>query len=73
MNYAIEQRMRFVDFLLATYGYLNCAAIQDYFGMSRPQAVKDIKAYREMAPSNVTYDTRARVFLRTDEFVRVWP
>lgn len=32
MNYAVQQRLRFIDFLLYHYGRINRSVIMDYFG-----------------------------------------
>ena len=45
MTYAVEQRLRFIDFLLHQYGVLNRSAIMDYFGISQPCATRDIQEY----------------------------
>lgn len=73
MTYAIEQRMRLIDFLLATYGYINRQALCDYFGISMPQASKDLTDYRAGAEGNCKYDGTARCYVRCDGFERVFP
>jgi hypothetical protein len=72
-GWAIVQRLRFIDFLLAQYGTLNRGALMDYFGISTPQASADIKAYLQFAPGNAVYDRAAKTYRRTEEFKRVWP
>lgn len=72
MKYAIEQRLRFIDFLLHQYGEINRSAIMDYFGVSLPQAACDIAEYKKVAPDNITYDASAKKYLRTKRFERVW-
>ena len=72
LTYAVEARLRFIDFLLHQYGTINRSALRDYFGMSTPQASQDIQAYIAIAPRNVTYDVNAKTYARTDCFTRVW-
>lgn len=36
MQYAIEQHLRLLDFLLAQYGTVNRSSLEDYFGISTP-------------------------------------
>lgn len=60
MNYAVVQRMRLIDFLLQQYGYINRSALENYYGISTPQASSDIKAYMKMAPNNARYDASAK-------------
>ncbi len=69
-SYAVEQRLRLIDFLLANYGTLNRSALEDYFGVSTPQASADIQEYLRMAPDNLVYDHSAKTYRRTDKFAR---
>lgn len=73
ISYAIEQRLRLFEFLLAQYGYVNRSALTDFFGISTPQASLDIRAYLERAPGNACYDPRAKTYCRTPNFQRIWP
>jgi hypothetical protein len=72
VNYAIKQRLRFIDFLLHQYGTFNRSAIIDYFGISKAQAAKDLKTYMKIAPHNTEYSLTEKVYLKTEEFIRVW-
>lgn len=71
-NYAIDQRLRFIDFLLHEYGAINLSALIGYFGISRPQASMDIREYMKIAPDNVEYDKSKKVYKRTPDFCRAW-
>lgn len=73
MKYAVEQRLRFIDFLAQQYGELNRSALVDYFGISVPQAAKDFKDYMKLAPDNIRYSNTKKAYLRNPEFSRVWP
>lgn len=70
MQYAVEQRMRFIDFLLHQYGVLNISAIMDYYGVSKPCASRDVRDYIAMAPENLTYDKTAKAYVRGVNFNR---
>jgi len=72
MTYAIEQRLRLIDFLLEVYGYVNRKALEDYFGISTPQASHDFKSYMKCAPDNMIYDTSSKRYIRTTTFQRRW-
>ncbi len=71
-SYAIEQRLRLIDFLLAQYGYVNRSALLDYYGISMPQASADIGAYLAETPYNAVYNGTTKRYERTDNFKRVW-
>jgi len=72
MKYAIEQRLRFIDFLCYQYGKINRSALIDYFGISVPQASKDLKMYLKLAPDNLRYSRHRKVYLSNPEFKRIW-
>lgn len=72
MNYAVKQRLRFIDFLIARYGEISRGALTDFFGISIPQASKDLSEYRKIAPGNIRYSFTAKTWLKNPEFVRVW-
>ena len=71
-NYAVVQRLRFIDFLLAQFGYVNRSHIQDYFGISIPQATTDMKNYIKLVPDNMRYSNKQKRYIRTSDFERVW-
>jgi len=72
LKYAVEMRLRFIDFLMHHYGTLNRSAIMDFFGVSMPQAALDIRTYVEIAPGNMIYDKSAKTYRRSEHFTRVW-
>lgn len=72
LSYAVEARMRFIDFLLHEYGNVNRSAIVDFFGLSGPQASNDLGLYMEIAPGNMVYDMSVKSYLRTASFERKW-
>jgi len=72
-SYAIEQRLRFIDFLVHQYGHVNRSAIMGYYGVSMPQASKDIKDYIALAPTNLVYDGSSKTYRRDPSFVRFFP
>jgi len=73
LSYAVEQRIRLIDFLLFHYGTVRRGALRDYFGISEPQASNDLGLYQELAPGNMAYDMHAKLYRRTDTFERIYP
>lgn len=69
-TYALEQRLRLIDFLLAHYGIVNRSTLMDYFAISTPQASLDIREYLRIAPRNAEYDKSAKTYRRCAGFVR---
>ena len=72
LTYAVEQRLRFVDFLLAQYGSVKRAALMDYFGIGEATATRDFGAYHDIAPGNMALNPSDKTYYRTNAFVRVW-
>lgn len=70
MKYAVEQRLLFIDFLLHQYGEVNRSALMDFYGISAPQATKDLKLYMAIAPDNARYCHSKKAYLRNPEFIR---
>lgn len=73
VNHAAFQRLRFIDFLLDHYGTLNRRALEDYFGISTPQASLDVQAYLQAAPANAIYDRSRKTYCKAPAFVRQFP
>lgn len=69
MRWGVEQRLEFIEFRLFWEGSINRADIKDFFGVSVPQASKDLTLYQERAPGNMEYDTRAKRYVAAEKFV----
>lgn len=72
MNYAIEQRLRMIDFLLAHYGAVGRDELVDYFGIGGAQATRDFRAYIQLAPGNMVINNVSKRWVRSDTFKRVY-
>ncbi len=68
LRWGIERRLEFADFRLFWEGRINRGDLTDYFGISTPQASADIARYQELAPDNITYNTRAKCYVAAAEF-----
>jgi hypothetical protein len=73
LKYAVEMRMRFIDFLVAQYGTINRSVLVDYFGISMPAASRDLGDYLKLAPGNMVYDLNAKTYVRGVNFKRIYP
>lgn len=69
MRWGVEQRLEFIEFRLFWEGSINRADIREFFGVSVPQASKDLTLYQERAPGNMEYDTRAKRYVAAEKFV----
>lgn len=72
MNYAKEQRLRFIDFLLATYGYIGRNEVMAFFGISAAQATRDFRDYKEIAPNNCLYNVTLKRYEKSGNFKLIW-
>ncbi len=69
MRWGVEQRLEFIEFRLFWEGTINRADIIECFGVSTPQASKDLSLYQARAPGNMLYDARAKRYVAADAFV----
>ncbi|RWD48641.1 MAG: transcriptional regulator [Mesorhizobium sp.] len=69
MRWGVEQRLEFIEFRLFWEGSINRADIKQCFGVSIPQASKDLTLYQERAPGNMDYDNRSKCYVAADKFV----
>src|SRR5262245_907144 len=68
MRWGVEKRLEFIEFRLFWEGGINRADIMDRFGVSMPQASKDISLYEEQAPGNLVYDRRQKRYFAAPRF-----
>lgn len=67
-----ERRLEFIDYRLRWDAQINRSSLTDFFGISVPQASLDLTEYTKLAPENLEYDTRARVYRATSAFKSVF-
>lgn len=63
LRWGLEQRLEFIDFRLYWKGVINRSDITDRFGVSIPQASKDLTLYATKAPGNLSYDKSAKRYV----------
>jgi predicted DNA-binding transcriptional regulator YafY len=68
IRWGIEQRLEFIEFRLFWEGGINRVDITEFFGVSVPQASKDLAQYRELEPANIEYDASEKRYLPTSKF-----
>jgi hypothetical protein len=69
VRWGVEQRLEFIEFRLFWEGSINRADIVEHFGVSVPQASKDLTLYQERALGNMEYDTRGKRYVAAAKFV----
>jgi predicted DNA-binding transcriptional regulator YafY len=69
VRWGVEKRFEFIEFRLFWEGSINRADLVEVFGVSVPQASKDLALYQERAPGNMEYDTSAKRYVAAEHFV----
>ena len=72
MNYAVEQRLRLIDFLLQHYGSVSRGELVDFFGIGDATATRDFSLYAEKAPGNALMNTISKRWVKSDTFQRLF-
>lgn len=68
LKWGVERRLEFIEFRLFWEGGINRADITDFFGVSVPQASKDLSQYQELAPGNLEYDKSEKRYFASETF-----
>lgn len=68
MRWGVEKRLEFIEFRLFWEGGINRADIVSQFGVSVPQASKDLSLYASMAGGNLCYDRSAKRYRASGAF-----
>ncbi|TCA10312.1 WYL domain-containing protein [Rhizobium leguminosarum] len=68
LKWGVERRLEFIEFRLFWEGGVNRADLIDTFGVSVPQASKDLTLYQEQAPHNAVYNKSAKRYVAGPEF-----
>lgn len=64
----LRRRYEFIEFQLMWEGAVGRKLLQQKFEISPQQATLDLTAYLDMAPQNMTYDTRQRTYVAAKNF-----
>lgn len=68
LKWGVERRLEFIEFRLFWEGGINRIDITDFFGVSTPQASKDLSQYQELAPGNMEYDKSEKRYFAAERF-----
>ncbi|GAB1363991.1 WYL domain-containing protein [Rhodobacter sp.] len=72
LKWGVERRLEFIEFRLFWEGGVNRSDLIERFGVSVPQASKDLSQYQELAPANARYDKSARRYVAGEGFAPVF-
>ena len=68
LKWGVERRLEFIEFRLFWQGAINRVDITGFFGVSVPQASKDLSQYQELAPGNLEYDKSEKRYFASETF-----
>ena len=72
LKWGVERRLEFIEFRLFWEGGVNRSDIIEMFGVSVPQASKDLTLYQERAPRNAVYDKSAKRYVASPRFTPIF-
>lgn len=62
LNHAQQQRLFYIEFRLWFLGSVSRANLLSRFGIAAAAATRDLTLYRDLAPANIEYDSRAKIY-----------
>lgn len=68
VRWGVERRLEFIEFRLYWEGGINRRELTSFFGVSVPQASKDLSQYQEIAPGNMEYDKSKKRYFTSAKF-----
>lgn len=68
ISQAQQERLFHIDFKLRFLGAVNRNDLVNRFGIKAAAATRDISFYKELAPQNLIYDTKAKTYIGTNQF-----
>lgn len=68
ISQAQRERLFHIDFKLRFLGAVNRNDLVSRFGIKAAAATRDISLYKELAPENLIYDTKAKTYIEADQF-----
>jgi predicted DNA-binding transcriptional regulator YafY len=63
-----RRRLAFIEFHLLWEGEIGRRKLQEQFGISAPQATKDLSTYVSLCPDAMHYDPRQKAYIPTKDF-----
>lgn len=63
-----KERISYIDFRLDFLGTIRRADLEQLFEIKAAAATRDLTLYKEHVPNNITYDTKKKIYKRSDTF-----
>ncbi len=68
VSQAQKERLFHIDFRLRFLGAVSRADLVNRFGVKAAAATRDLSLYKELAPGNLEYDTKAKIYNASGQF-----
>lgn len=68
ISQAQKERLSHIDFRVCFLGTIGRNDLVNRFGIKAAAATRDITLYKELAPQNLEYDTKAKIYTRSNAF-----
>ena len=68
LNQAQRERLAFIEFRIWFLGDVRRPDLMDRFGIAPAVATRDLAVYRKLAPRNIEFDERRKVYVLSEEF-----
>ena len=68
VSQAQKERLSHIDFKVCFLGTIGRNDLVSRFGIKEAAATRDITLYKELAPKNLEYDTKAKIYTRSNAF-----
>ena len=68
VNQSQRERLFHIDFKLYFLGSVNRTDLVSRFGIKEAAASRDLSLYKELAPNNIEYDTKAKTYIQREGF-----
>jgi hypothetical protein len=62
VNQSQQERLAYIDFRLYFLGLVSRSDLIERFGLKEAAATRDLALYKEKAPKNLIYDTKAKIY-----------
>lgn len=69
ISQAQRERLFHIDFKLYFLGSVNRTDLVSRFGIKEAAASRDLSLYKDLAPKNIEYDTKAKTYIQRDGFL----
>jgi hypothetical protein len=66
VNWFEQARQDWIEEMLTVYGFINRDHLMRKFGISQPQASKDLQTFQRLNPDAMHYDLTGKRYVRND-------